>query len=188
MAIVARHALRKGSLRHRTLVATVQSNLGLKVALEQWGGHLVQTSVGDRYVLESMLEGGFSIGGESSGHMIFLDISPSGDGLAAALKVIEAMIETGEPLSRLRTCLKRFPQLVRALTVESKPPLESLGGLAEAIRAGERALGESGRILLRYSGTEPKIRLLVEGPDPVLAGSVMAALDRALRRELMVKD
>ncbi|MEZ5277554.1 MAG: phosphoglucosamine mutase [Opitutaceae bacterium] len=188
MAIVARQALAKGNLRHGTLVATVQSNLGLKVALEGWGGHLVQTSVGDRYVLESMLEGGFSIGGESSGHMIFLDISPSGDGLAAALKAIEAMIETGQPLSRLRTCLKRFPQLVRALTVETKPPLESLDGLARAIADGERILGGSGRILLRYSGTEPKIRLLVEGPDPARADAVMASLERAVRNELTVRD
>ena len=188
MAIVARQALKKGSLRHQTLVATVQSNLGLKVALEEWGGHLVQTSVGDRYVLESMLEDGFTIGGESSGHMIFLDISPSGDGLAAALKVIEAMIETGQPLSRLRTCLKRFPQLVRALTVEAKPPLETLAGLTRAVSDGERILGGSGRILLRYSGTEPKIRLLVEGPDPIQAETVMASLERAVRDELTVRD
>ena len=188
MAIVARHALSKGRLNHGTLVATVQSNLGLKVALEEWGGHLVQTSVGDRYVLEAMLKGGFSIGGETSGHMIFLDVSPSGDGLVAALKVIEAMIDSGQPLSELRRCLKCFPQAVQALTVSAKPPLETLVGLQDALVAGEAKLGEVGRILLRYSGTEPKIRLLVEGPDAIVTAEVMADLERAVRQELVVKD
>lgn len=187
MAIVARQALTRGALRHRTLVATVQSNLGLKLALEEWSGHLVQTSVGDRYVLEAMQDGGFSIGGESSGHMIFMDISPSGDGLAAALKVIEAMIETGQPLSRLKTCLRRLPQCVRALTIGTQPPLESLPGLGEAVAQGERDLGGKGRILLRYSGTEPKIRLLVEGPDPAGTKAVMERLEQAVRKELEVK-
>lgn len=188
MAIVARHAMTKGRLNHDTLVATVQSNLGLKVALEEWGGNLVQTSVGDRYVLEAMLKGGFSIGGETSGHMIFLDVSPSGDGLLAALRVIEAMIDSGQPLSELRRCLKRLPQEVRALTVAAKPPLETLASLQDALTAGEAKLEGKGRILLRYSGTEPKIRLLVEGPDVVITAAVMADLDRAVRQELVVKD
>jgi phosphoglucosamine mutase len=188
MAIVARHALAKGRLRHETLVATVQSNLGLKVALEAWGGHLVQSSVGDRYVLEAMLKGGFSIGGESSGHMIFLEVTPSGDGLLAALKIIEAMIESGQSLSELRRCLKRLPQEVKALNVEAKPPLETLPGIGDAVIAGEAKLGGKGRILLRYSGTEPKIRLLVEGPDEALTSEVMADLERAVREELVVKD
>jgi phosphoglucosamine mutase len=167
--------------------AAIEREKRLKLALEEWSGHLVQTSVGDRYVLEAMQDGDFSIGGESSGHMIFMDISPSGDGLAAALKVIEAMIETGQPLSRLKTCLRRLPQCVRALTVGTQPPLESLPGLGEAVAQGERDLGGKGRILLRYSGTEPKIRLLVEGPDPAGTEAVMARLEQAVRKELEVK-
>jgi phosphoglucosamine mutase len=188
LAIVARRALSRGDLRKKTLVATVQSNLGLKVAVEGWGGELVQTSVGDRYVVEAMLEGGYSIGGESSGHLIFMDVSPSGDGLVAALKVIEAMIDSGEPLSELRKCLKRFPQVVRALKVEDKPALESLPLLQQAIAAGEANLNGEGRILLRYSGTEPRIRLLVEGPDMNRTTAVMDALEAAVRNELDVLE
>jgi phosphoglucosamine mutase len=188
MAIVAKKALSKGELRMDTLVATVQSNLGLKFALESWGGRLVQTAVGDRHVVEAMIEGGFSIGGESSGHLIFMDISPSGDGLVAALKVIEAMIESGKPLSTLRNCLKRLPQVVRALSVTGKPLLESLPLLQKAVAAGEMELNGKGRILLRYSDTEPKIRLLVEGPDRHRAELVMDALETALRSELDVLE
>jgi phosphoglucosamine mutase len=188
LAIVARKALSKGELRKETLVATVQSNLGLKVALESWGGQLVQTSVGDRYVVEAMLDGGYSIGGESSGHMIFMDVSPSGDGLAAALKVIEAMIESGEPLSVLRKCLTRFPQVVRALKVADKPSLESLPLVQQAVAAGEKELNDQGRILLRYSGTEPRIRLLVEGPDSNRTVTVMDALEAVVRKELDVLE
>ncbi|RLC07915.1 MAG: phosphoglucosamine mutase, partial [Deltaproteobacteria bacterium] len=188
MAIVARHGLNKGRLRHGTLVATVQSNLGLKVALNEWGGHLVQSAVGDRYVLEAMLKGGYSIGGETSGHMIFLDVSPSGDGLLAALKVIEAMIASGQPLSEMRRCLSRLPQAVRALMVAAKPPLESLVGLQAVVAACETELDGKGRILLRYSGTESKIRLLVEGPDEETTEAVMADLEQAVRQELEVKD
>ncbi|RKX33554.1 MAG: phosphoglucosamine mutase [Verrucomicrobia bacterium] len=188
LAIVARRALSKGELRKKTLVATVQSNLGLKVAIEGWGGELVQTSVGDRYVVEAMLEGGYSIGGESSGHLIFMDVSPSGDGLVAALKVIEAMIDSGEPLSELRKCLKRFPQVVRALKVAAKPSLESLPLLKQAVAAGETELKGEGRILLRYSGTEPRIRLLVEGPDMSRTVAVMDALEVVVRNELDVLE
>lgn len=188
LAIVAGRALSTGDLRKKTLVATVQSNLGLKVALEGWGGELVQTSVGDRYVVEAMIEGGYSIGGESSGHLIFMDVSPSGDGLVAALKVIEAMIDSGEPLSELRKCLKRFPQAVRALKVADKPDLESLPLLQQAVATGETQLDGKGRILLRYSGTEPRIRLLVEGPDMNRTTAVMDALEAAVRSELDVLE
>ena len=135
-----------------------------------------------------MLEGGYSIGGESSGHLIFMDVSPSGDGLVAALKVIEAMIDSGEPLSELRKCLKRFPQVVRALKVADKPALESLPLLQQAIAAGEANLNGEGRILLRYSGTEPRIRLLVEGPDMNRTTAVMDALEVAVRNELDVLE
>jgi len=180
LAILAGEALRQGRLAHHTLVATVQSNLGLKRFMEQQHGRLVQTAVGDRYVVAAMLEGGFTLGGENSGHIICTDISPCGDGLAAALLVIEAMLATGRPLSQLRTCLTKFPQATRALRVTRKPEIATLAHLTAAITAAEARLGADGRVLVRYSGTEPKIRLLVEGPEEALVAGLIAALEHAV--------
>jgi len=184
LAILARHLLEAGKLNHRTLVATVQSNLGLKRYLEQLGGQLVQTAVGDRYVVEAMLKGDFNLGGESSGHIICTDVSPCGDGLVAALLVLRAMLQSGKPLSELRRGFTKFPQLSRALAVPRKPPLESLRALSSAIDAGERRLGDDGRILVRYSGTEPKIRLLVEGRESSTVDEIIGALEAAVHADL----
>ena len=183
LAILAGEALRQGRLQHHTLVATVQSNLGLKRFMEQQRGRLVQTAVGDRYVIAAMLEGGFNLGGENSGHIICTDVSPCGDGLAAALLLIEAMIATGRPLSLLRTCLKKFPQATRALRVTRKPEVATLALLTSAIGAAEARLGADGRVLVRYSGTEPKIRLLVEGPEEALVADLIGSLERAVEQE-----
>jgi phosphoglucosamine mutase len=183
LAILAGEALRQGRLQHHTLVATVQSNLGLKRFMEQQRGRLIQTAVGDRYVVAAMLEGGFNLGGENSGHIICTDVSPCGDGLAAALLIIEAMIATGRPLSQLRSCLKKFPQATRALRVTRKPEVATLAILTAAIAAAESRLGADGRVLVRYSGTEPKIRLLVEGPEEALVAELMASLERAVEQE-----
>src|SRR5690606_238868 len=122
---------------------------------------------GDRYVVDEMRRGGFNIGGETSGHIVLLDLSPTGDGLASALKVIELMQSTGEPLSRLRQCWKRLPQASSTLAVREKIPLEKLVRLPKAIAEAEALLGSCGRVLVRYSGTEPKLRFLVEGRDAV---------------------
>jgi len=183
LAILAGEALRQGRLQHHTLVATVQSNLGLKRFMEQQRGRLVQTAVGDRYVVAAMLEGGFNLGGENSGHIICTDVSPCGDGLAAALLLIEAMIATGRPLSQLRTCLKKFPQATRALRVTRKPEVATLPRLTAAIAAAEARLAADGRVLVRYSGTEPKIRLLVEGPEEALVAGLIASLERAVEQD-----
>ncbi len=177
MAMLATHALSRGTLAKKTLVVTVQSNLGVDAAIGAVGGRVVRTAVGDRYVIERMLTEGATLGGESSGHIICSEISPTGDGLVAALKVIEVMRATGKPLSELRRVLKKFPQRSTTLTVREKRPLESLRELPAAIRAVEAELGARGRVLVRYSGTEPKLRLLVEGEDEA---RVRAALDRLL--------
>jgi phosphoglucosamine mutase len=184
LAILAAHAMQRDRLRERTLVATVQSNLGLKRFMEQAGGRLVQTAVGDRYVVEAMLAGGFNLGGENSGHIIATDVAPCGDGLAAALLVLAAMIDSGRPLSELRRGLRKFPQLTRALRVARKPELATLPHVQAAIRAAETRLASDGRVLVRYSGTEPKIRLLVEGPESQIVADEMAALEKAVREDL----
>jgi len=183
LAILADEALRQGRLHARTLVATRQSNLGLKRFMQERNGHLIQTDVGDRYVLAAMLAGGYNLGGENSGHVICADISPCGDGLAAALLLIEAMFSAGQPLSQMRRLLHRFPQLTRALPVTHKPELCSLPALQAAIGGAEAKLGAEGRVFVRYSGTEPKLRLLVEGPDAQLVAQIMTSLEDALRSD-----
>jgi len=186
LAILATHALARGTLAMKTLVVTVQSNLGLDRAVEEAGGRVVRTAVGDRYVAEGMRAEGASLGGESSGHILFLDLSPTGDGLNAVLRVAGVMAETGRPLSELRKVLRKFPQLSAALVVRERRPIESLPGLTEAIAALERDLGSSGRVLVRYSGTEPKLRLLVEGPTGAVVRSGIDRLSAAARAELDV--
>jgi phosphoglucosamine mutase len=186
LAILATHALSRGTLPRRTLIVTVQSNLGLDAAVEAAGGRVVRTDVGDRYVAQAMRESGARLGGESSGHVICLDFGPTGDGLAAALRVASVMLETGRPLSQLRRVLTRFPQLSRALVVREKRPLESLQGLGAAIREAREDLGGRGRVLVRYSGTEPKLRLLVEGPTQAAVAAAMEGLAAAARADLEV--
>jgi len=186
LAILATHALSRGRLEPRTLVVTVQSNLGLDEAVGAAGGRVIRTAVGDRYVSERMRAEGAVLGGESSGHVVCSEFGPTGDGLAAALKVISVMLETGRPLSQLRGVLRKFPQLSAALGVREKRPLESLPALCGEIRALERELGSRGRVLVRYSGTEPKVRLLVEGPDAGAVRSAMERLSAAVRADLEV--
>jgi phosphoglucosamine mutase len=186
LCILARQALERGELPHRTLVATVQSNLGLKLSVEALGGQVVFTDVGDRYVAQEMMRGGYGIGGESSGHLIFSDYLMAGDGLAAALKVIAVMLQTGKPLSELRRWLTKLPQVNVTVAAPEKPPLDQLAGFQAALREAESMLEGRGRILARYSGTEPKLRLMVEAPDGQLAKSLVEKLQVAARSDLQV--
>ncbi len=186
LTILATHALTRRQLAKDTLVITVQSNLGVDAAIAAAGGRVLRTSVGDRYVIERMTAEGATLGGESSGHIICSEISPTGDGLVAALKVIEVMLATGQPLSALRQVLKKFPQRTAALKVKEKRPLESLPRVQETMRALEAELGARGRILVRYSGTEAKLRLLIEGPSDAIVDQGLARLEAAVRADLVV--
>ena len=165
MAIAALDFLRQGRLVGNTLVATVMSNFGLDETLCGAGGRVIRTKVGDRYVIEEMMRGGYNVGGEQSGHMIFGDFATTGDGIVSALQILRIMVETGKPLSELKTCLKKYPQAQRNLKVREKRPLEQLPEIVALVKQAEASLQGAGRVLLRYSGTEPKIRLLIEGRD-----------------------
>lgn len=165
MAIAAADFLESGKLAGATLVATVMSNFGLDETVESRGGRVLRTKVGDRYVIEAMLREGYNVGGEQSGHMIFRDYATTGDGIVSALQILRVMIESGRPLSELKTVLRKYPQAQRNLRVREKPPLDSLPQIGELVAEAEKALEGRGRVLLRYSGTEPKIRLLIEGRD-----------------------
>lgn len=180
MAIVATHALRHQNLPNKTLVATVMSNLGLDEALATAGGRVERTPVGDRHVLQALRSGGHAIGGEQSGHLLFLRHFPSGDGLLAALQILHVTVETGTPLKELKRVLRKYPQRLDALPVREKRPLDSMPAVSEAVRAVEEEMGPRGRVLLRYSGTEPKARLLLEyaeaGPLEAWSRRILDAL------------
>jgi phosphoglucosamine mutase len=165
LAIAARHLAARGRLKGNVVVTTVMANLGLDRALRAAGIRVVKTQVGDRYVYEEMQKLGANVGGEQSGHLLFLDHAPAGDGVLSALVLLSIAGETGEPLAGLAACMQKFPQVLLNVTVTSKPPIESLAGLAERVTAFERELGGDGRILIRYSGTEPLARVMLEGAD-----------------------
>jgi phosphoglucosamine mutase len=165
LAIAAVDLLRAGQLRDNTLVSTVMSNFGLDETLAAHGGKIVRTKVGDRYVIEEMVARNFNLGGEQSGHVIFRDFTTTGDGIISALQILRIMHATGKPLSKLKACLKKYPQAQRNLKVKSKPPIEELREVVKLRDEAERELAGKGRVLLRYSGTEPKIRLLIEGRE-----------------------
>ena len=165
LAIAALDLLRSGQLREQTLVATVMSNFGLDETLAAAGGTVLRTKVGDRYVIEEMLRRDLNVGGEQSGHMIFRDFSTTGDGIVCALQILRIMQATGKPLSELKRVLNKYPQAQRNLRVKEKPPLEELKAVMKLVDKAEKELDGKGRVLLRYSGTEPKIRLLIEGRE-----------------------
>jgi phosphoglucosamine mutase len=163
MAMLAAELHTRGDLKQGTLVATVMSNLGLHVAMRERGIRLATTPVGDRYVVEEMTRGGFNLGGEQSGHVVFLDHNTTGDGLITALAVLALVVETGRPLSELRRVMQRFPQVLLNVPVAAKPDLAGVPTVAAAVQKAEGALGERGRVLVRYSGTEMLLRVMIEG-------------------------
>ncbi len=165
MALVGRDLIRRGTLAKRTVVATVMSNLGLERSLAGVKGRVVRTAVGDRYVVDEMRRAGYNFGGEQSGHLIFLDHVTTGDGVAAALNVLAVMQREGRPLSELARCFEPVPQALVNVAVREKRPLAELPDVGKAIAAVEKALGGGGRVLVRFSGTENKVRVLVEGAD-----------------------
>src|ERR1700739_686995 len=165
LAIAALDLLKSKQLREDTLVTTVMSNSGLDEAIAASGGKVIRARVGDRYVLEEMMKRNLNLGGEQSGHIIFRDFTTTGDGIISALQILRIMHSSGQPLSKLKTCLKKYPQAQRNLVVKSKPPIEELRDVVRLRDEVERELAGKGRLLLRYSGTESKIRLLIEGRE-----------------------
>ncbi len=166
MAMCAARLLKQGKLPHGTLVTTVMSNLGLERALRALGGTLVRTAVGDRYVVEAMKKGGFTFGGEQSGHLIFLDHATTGDGIVAALQVAAILVEEGRPLSEIAArALERVPQVLENATFGRRVALEAMPKTLREVARVEADLGERGRVLVRWSGTEAKLRVMVEGED-----------------------
>ena len=186
LALFGRYALKAGTLKSGTLVSTIHSNLGLDHAVRRAGGQVDRVDVGDRNVAYRMRELGANIGGESSGHIIFSDFATTGDGLLAAVKIIELMRTTGKALSELRKEITLFPQSTTNLRVAKKRPLADLKSLQSVIKATEQDLGDEGRVLVRYSGTESKLRLLVEGKDELQVTEAIKAIEIAACRDLDV--
>jgi phosphoglucosamine mutase len=183
--LVAARALKsEGKLTGDQVVATVMSNLGLEHALAREGIRLIRTPVGDKYVLEEMVRIGAALGGEQSGHVIFRDYATTGDGLLTALRVLETAIRRQAGLDELTRDLTIFPQLLTNVIVRQKKPLESIPAVTDEIRACEAAFGNSGRIVVRFSGTEPLARVMVEGPDQRQVDEFSARIANAIRREL----
>ena len=165
MAICAQELLKQRKLKKKTLVATVMSNMGLEEAIEGLGGKMIRTGVGDRYVVECMRKKGYSFGGEQSGHLVFLDHITTGDGILAGLQLLAIMKKRKKPLSELATIMESFPQVLKNVLMSSKTPIDTIPNFLHTVTKLEEKLGSNGRILVRPSGTEPVIRVMVEGRD-----------------------
>lgn len=182
MAICAKDLKNKGKLKNNKVVSTVMSNMGFLIAMKSLGIELFTTQVGDRYVMQEMVAQNAILGGEDSGHMIFRDCHTTGDGIMAALRLIGAIRSNGLPLSELSRVMTVFPQVLINVDVTSKPELESIPGIMDSIKAVESRLGDQGRVLVRYSGTQPKCRVMVEGPTSeltdLLCQQIVAAVEK----------
>ncbi len=184
LAVLGHGLMQAGKLKSGTVVATVMSNLGLDECLREEGVRIERTDVGDRYVLAAMLKGGHSLGGEQSGHFILLDYARSGDGLLTALHLLRVIKDSGLRLCQLRKRMNKYPQKLINLNVARKPPLDQIEGLSDALTQADQRLGGVGRILLRYSGTENKIRLLIEARNETMIEAVCAPIFEILKKEI----
>ena len=184
MAICAKHLLEEKRLKDATLVSTVMSNVALEQLMQRLGGKLVRTQVGDRYVVEAMRAGGYTLGGEQSGHVIFLDHATTGDGTVCALQLLAVMRRTGAPLSELARVLELAPQKLINVRVRERVELATNDRISKALGAAEQRLATGGRLLVRYSGTEPLLRLMAEHPDEGLLAGVLDDLAGVVRAEL----
>ena len=184
LAVIARHLKERGELPNNRVVTTVMSNLGFRKAMDEAGIELIETRVGDRYVLEAMLRYGAVLGGEQSGHVLQLDRGPTGDGLRTAVRFLEVIVETGRSVRDLRReALVEFPQVLDNVPVRSTG-LDKADRVWEAVRIAEKDLGEDGRILVRASGTEPVVRVMVEAPDLATARAVARGLADIVAEDL----
>lgn len=187
LAICARDMHQQGLLKHEKVVTTIMANFGFLKSMELLGIEVVKSQVGDRYVIQDMLKHEANLGGEQSGHMIFLDHNTTGDGLVCALQVMRIMIETDSKLSDLATIFKKYPQSIVNVKISSKPPLESLLLVKEATDNAEKMLADCGRVLVRYSGTENICRVMVEGPKYKQVQQMAQTIAAAVQSEIGVK-
>jgi phosphoglucosamine mutase len=181
MAMCAQDFLDKDLLPGKTLVATVMSNMALELFMRERGGRLLRTPVGDRYVAEAMRKHGAVLGGEQSGHLIFLQYSTTGDGVLAALQVLKIIQEKQRPVSELAGILEPLPQHLMNVPVQRKIPFEQVPEVQKSVQAAEKSLQGKGRVLLRYSGTEAKARVMVEGTDPELVQALTSDLAQVIQ-------
>jgi phosphoglucosamine mutase len=184
MALCATRMLKARKLVKKTLITTVMSNMGLERALQSAGGKLHRTAVGDRYVVEAMRRTGCTFGGEQSGHLIFLEHATTGDGIVAALQVLAIMAREGRPLSELRTVMELVPQVLENVRLPERRAVDEMPRLSKLMSQCERKLGSDGRILVRWSGTEPKLRVMLEGPRPSLLKKMAHEMIAAARTDL----
>ena len=184
MALCGTRMLKQKRLQKKTLVTTIMSNMGLERALEAAGGKVKRTNVGDRYVVEEMRRSGYNFGGEQSGHLIFLDHATTGDGTVAALQVIAIMLQEQRPLSELARVMQRVPQVLESVKLPARRPLEEMPELGKRILLAEKKLGKDGRVVVRWSGTEAKLRLMVEGPNPAVLKAMVAEMTEAAKKDL----
>ena len=184
MAICATDLLTKDQLAKKTLVATVMSNMGLDIALKKAGGQVVKTAVGDRYVVEEMLRHGYNLGGEQSGHMIFLDHNTTGDGMLSALQVLAIMQRSGKRLSELAEVMISLPQVLLNVRVKERRDIAQIPEVQKVIDAVEEKLAGKGRVLIRYSGTEPLLRIMLEGQDKYQITEMAHEIGDAIERHL----
>ena len=184
LAICGLHLLSEGRLKKQTVVTTVMSNIGLDIALRKAGGKVTRTQVGDRYVVEEMVRGQYNLGGEQSGHTIFLDYNTTGDGILTALQVLAIMKQKERNLDELAQVMESFPQVLYNVEVREKKPLPEIPGMKTKVEEIEHALGHSGRVLIRYSGTEPLLRIMVEGEDEAQLHRLAQDLVEMVKRQI----
>lgn len=184
LAICGTHLLSQGRLPHKTVVATVMSNMGLDIAMREAGGRVIKTAVGDRYVVEEMRRQGCLLGGEQSGHMIFLEYNTTGDGVLTALQILSVMQETGKSLAELAGVMTSLPQTLVNVRVRERRNIKDVPAIRQVIDDAEAKLGDDGRVLIRYSGTEPLLRIMLEGREQgeitALAGEIARAVEHNL--------
>lgn len=184
LAICGTHLLKRKALAKNCLVSTIMSNMGLDIAINKEGGQVIRTKVGDRYVVEEMRKGHYVLGGEQSGHLVFMDSSTTGDGVLAALKILQIVLESGRALSELKNCMSALPQILKNVKVKKKVPLEDLPLLQKEIKSVEKKLATKGRVVFRYSGTENLARIMIEGENKAEIETMADELSEITSREI----
>jgi len=188
MAICGIDMIKRDALPHNTVVGTVMSNMGLDIALRQAGGRVVKTDVGDRYVVEEMRRSGYRFGGEQSGHMVFFDHNTTGDGMISALQILAILQKSGQPLSELASVMTALPQILVNVRVRERRNIKELPEVDKLIADVENRLGDTGRVLIRYSGTEPLMRIMLEGQDQAeitrMANEIAQVVKRLIGEEV----